>query len=329
MKKFKNLIIILLSVLVIVGCTGNKETKTKDGILSIGVIQFASHPALDQAFEGFKEGLSDLGLVEGEDFRIEHQNAQGDTATAETIADKLVNDKHDLIYAIATPAAQAVASKTQTIPILVAAVTDPESAGLVMSNDMPQTNVSGVSDLTPVKRQIELLKEIGPDVKKVAVMYANSEDNSRFQADIAKQEIENLGMEFIDASVSDSNQVQTMAESLILKVDAIYVPTDNLVSESFSIVSKIANEHNILTVVGEIAMVNSGGLITDGISYFNSGKRASDLAHLILIENVDVSEIPVVFLTEEDLELAININTEKELNISLSDELKAKAKIVE
>lgn len=323
----KKLFMILIATVLLVAC-GSTEEK-KDDLLSIGVIQFASHPALDQAYEGFISSLEEQGLKEGEDFVIDLQNAQGDTATAETIATKLVNDKHDLIYAIATPAAQSVANKTKDIPIIVAAVTDPESSGLVESNENPQTNVTGVSDLTPVARQIELLREIGPDVKKVAVMYTNSEDNSRFQADIAKIEIEKLGMEVVDASVSEANQIQQMTESLVGKVDAIYVPTDNLVSESFSIVSSIANEHKILTVVGEIAMVNTGGLITDGITYINVGKQAGNLAHQILVEQADIKTLPIVFLADEDLELAINTSTEEKLGIKIADEIREKAKLVE
>lgn len=325
--KIKNVLVMLVFMLFIVGC-GNNNQKDEN-VLSIGVIQFASHPALDQAYEGFIMSLEELGLKEGEDFVIDLQNAQGDTATAETIADKLVNDKHDLIYAIATPAAQSVANKTKDIPIVVAAVTDPQSSGLVETNEKPNTNVTGVSDLTPVKRQIELLKEIAPDTKKVAIMYANSEDNSRFQADIAKIEIEKLNMEAIDASVSDANQIQQMTESLVGKVDAIYVPTDNLVSESFSVVSNIANEHKIITVVGEIAMVNTGGLITDGITYISVGKQAGNLAHQILIENADIKTLPIVFLADEDLELAINTTTEEKLGIEIAEVLREKAKLVE
>lgn len=325
MKNIKILIAILITGLLLIGCG---DTKSADA-LSIGVIQFASHEALDDSFTGFIEGLEELGLIENQDYYIDFQNAQGDTATLETIAEKMVNSKHDLIYAIATPAAQAVANKTSDIPIVVAAVTNPEEAGLVLSNDDVGLNVTGVSDLTPVKRQIELLKEIAPNTTKIAVMYANSEDNSRFQAKLAKEIIEDLGMEYVDASVSEASQIIQMSESLINKVDAIYVPTDNLVSESFTTVSEIANSNNILTVVGEIAMVRKGGLITDGISYLNGGKKVSEIVYDILINNIEVSDIPIVFMEDSDLELAINKHTLKILDLNISEEISNKAVIVE
>lgn len=327
MKHTKRIIILLSLVLLLVAC-GSKENSEKKDILSIGVIQFTSHSALDATYEGFKAQLEDLGLKENEDYVIDFNNAQGDTATAETIATKLVNDKPDLIYAIATPAAQAVANKTSDIPILVNAVTDPESAGLVDTNELPNTNVSGVSDLTPVKRQIELLQEVAPHTKKVAVIYANSEDNSRYQADIAKNEIEALNMEWVDASVSESNQLQQMVESLIGKVDAIYVPTDNLVAESYPIVTNLAFEHKIVTVSGESGMVEAGGLITDGISYINLGRKAGEMAYDILVNKTDVKTMPISYLDNEDLELYINETTEKQLGLEINEDLKSKATLI-
>lgn len=325
MKHIKKIMIVLSIALVLVGCSKGNE---KGDMLSIGVIQFTSHSALDATYEGFKAELENLGLKENKDYVIDYNNAQGDTATAETIATKLVNDKHDLIYAIATPAAQAVANKTSDIPIIVNAVTDPESAGLVNSNEVPGTNVSGVSDLTPVKRQIELLHEVAPDVKKIAIIYANSEDNSRFQADIAKKEIEALNLEWIDGSVSEANQLQQVVESLISKVDAIYVPTDNLVADSYPIVTNLAFDHKVVTVSGESGMVHAGGLITDGISYINLGHKAGEMAYKILVDKVDVSTMPITYLDNEDLELVINETTEAQLELTISEALKAKATIV-
>lgn len=324
MKKITIAIMSITLLLFLSACNN-----TASDAMRIGVIQYAQHPALDASYEGFIEELNNMKLKEGVDYVVDYQNAQGDSATAETIADKLVSDQNDLIYAIGTPAAQAVANKTDEIPIVVAAVTDPKSAGLVLDNAQPGTNVSGVSDLTPVTRQIALLKEILPEAKTVAIMYANSEDNSRFQAEAAKVELEAIGINVIDASVSESNQIQQMVESFITKVDAIYVPTDNLISENFSIVANVANENKVATVVGEIAMVKTGGLITDGINYLNVGKKAGHMAYSVLVEEEDISQLPIIFLDDKQLELAINVNTQKEIGITISEKLLEKAILVE
>lgn len=324
----KKILIIGLVLLMLIACSSDKNSDGND-LLKISVLQYTTHPALDLAYDGFILELEKLGLIENEDYTIDYQNAQGDTANTETIASKIVNDNPDLIYAIATPAAQALANKTVTIPIIFSALTDPVSAGLVESVDTPNTNVSGVSDLTPVKRQIELLKEVAPNVKKVGVIYANSEDNSRYQANVAKQEIEALNMTYVDASVSDANQLQQITESLIGDVDAIYVPTDNLVAQSYSIVTKLAYDNNIVTVSGESGMIEEGGLITDGISYLSIGEKAGAMAYDILINNADISLTPVVYLSEEDLKLYVNINTAKHLNIIIPDYILENATIID
>lgn len=328
MKKMKLIIAILAISLLLIACGDNNAGDNKE-LLKIGVLQYTSHEALDATYEGFISELANLGLVENEDYVLNFYNAQGDTANTETIASKIVNDNPDLIYAIATPAAQAIANKTSDIPVIFSALTDPVSAGLVESNEKPNTNISGVSDLTPVKRQIELMKEIAPDTKKVGVVYANSEDNSRYQASIAELEIKALGMEYIDASVSDANQLQQVVESLVGKVDAIYVPTDNLVAESYSIVTNIAYDHNIVTVSGESGMVLAGGLITDGIDYLSVGKRAGAMAYEVLVNNADISLTPVVYLEEADLSLYVNITVADHLGIVIPDKILNIANIIE
>ena len=142
-KTFIKLTAVLIAAIFMAGCQ-----KKADGKLKIGVIQLVEHPALDASYQGFIDGLKEAGFIDGENITIDYHNAQGEQINCVTIAEKLVNDKDDLILAIATPAAQAVANLTNKIPILVTAVTDPESAKLVHKNEMPGTNVSGTSDLT-------------------------------------------------------------------------------------------------------------------------------------------------------------------------------------
>ena len=281
MKKSLKKVLTLALVLLLVACNSGESTTSPETEeikqITIGAIQFVEHPALDNATKGFKD-IADNGFVEGENLTIDYHNAQADQSNCETIANKFVNANVDLIFANATPAAQAVAAKTSDIPIIITSVTDPESAGLVKSNDLPETNVSGTSDLTPVKEQIDLLLQLVPEAKTIGVMYTGSEENSIFQANIANEYIESLGLTYIEATVSDSNAIQQVTESIIGKVDALYIPTDNLLAEGMVNVTQITHANNLPTIVGEIGVVENGGLATYGINYYNLGYLAGEMA---------------------------------------------------
>src|SRR5574344_627952 len=190
MKKVSSVVLACLaaSALAVTGCSKKSADAGKDKVIKIGVVQLVEHVALDASYKGFVDGLAEAGYVNGQNIAIDYENAQGEQANCVTIAQKLINDKDDLILAIATPAAQAVANLTKDIPILVTAVTDPETAKLVNSNAMPGTNVSGTSDLTPVVAQIDLIKKIVPAAKTVGLIYCSSEQNSLFQVNLAKAE---------------------------------------------------------------------------------------------------------------------------------------------
>ena len=318
MKKLFTLMMCAMMSFMLVACSDS-------GKVTIGVIQYAEHPALDQAYEGFVDGLKEGGY---KDAKIEKKNASGDQSNCDTIASKFVNDNVSLIYSIATPAAQAAASKTSDIPIVLSAVTDPESSGLVKSNKKPGNNVTGTSDLTPVESQLELLTQLVPEAKTVAIMYCNAEQNSIFQADLAKEQCKKLGLEYTEATVTDSNQIQQVTESLIGKVDAIYIPTDNLLAEGMATVAQVANENNLPCIVGEEGMVGNGGLATYGIDYYELGKKAGLMAAKIL-DGEDPAEMAIEYLPSENCALTINTTVAKKLGITIPSDLEAKATLVE
>ena len=213
--------------------SGSAAATTSDKTYKIGVLQYVQHDALDASNEGFFAALDDLGVK----YDADQQNAAGEASSCQTIAETLVNNGNDLIFAIATPAAQSVAGTTADIPILLTAVTDPAESGLVESNDAPGGNVTGTSDLTPVTEQIDLLKELIPDAKTVGVLYCSAESNSVLQADMAKEACKAAGLEAADYTVSSSNEIQTVVESMIGKVDAIYAPTDNMIAAGMATVA--------------------------------------------------------------------------------------------
>lgn len=299
--------------------SGEAETtgeKTADGKqFKIGVLQLVQHTALDAANKGFIKALDDAGL----NYTADQQNAAGDQSTCQTIASKLVNDGNDLILSIATPAAQAVAGATSDIPVLVTAVTDPAASDLVESNDAPGGNVSGTSDLTPVKEQIALLEQILPEAKTVGILYASAESNSEIQAKMAREAIEAAGMTAVDYTVSSSNEIQTVVTSMVGKVDAIYAPTDNTIAAGMTTVAMIANENGLPTICGEEGMVKAGGLATYGIDYYELGYLTGQQAVKILKDGEDISKMAIEYLPAEKCKLSVNEDTAKALGIDVSN----------
>ena len=281
----------------------------------VGILQYVQHPALDKANEGFVAALTEAGV----DVAIEQQNAGGEQSAAQTIANKLVNDKKDLILAIATPAAQAVAGVTSDIPVVITAITDPAASGLVESNDAPGGNVTGSSDLTPVADQIELLTKLLPKAKHVGILYCTAEANSKLQADIAMEALKGKGLNGIEYTVSSSNEIQTVVESMVGKVDAIYVPTDNVIAAGMTTVAMIATtEHKIPIIGAEAAHVENGALATYGIDYFEVGKLAGEQAVEIL-NGKSPADIPIAYLPKDRCKLTINEEVASELGIDTSN----------
>lgn len=317
MKKriFAVLIMAVLSM-VFVGCGKSKD------VVHIGVSQLLKHEALDAAYDGFVDALADAGYVDGENIKIDHHNAQGDQSNTNTIANKLVTDNNDLILAIGTPAAQAAANATKDIPILISAITDPAKSGLVESNELPNTNVSGASDLTPVKKQIELLNQLLPDAKSIAILYSSSEDNSKIQAALAQDAAKEYNIETMEATVSNLNEIQQVIESLVGKVDAIYVPTDNDMASGMPTISMIATQNNIPIITGEEGPVKNGGLATYGIDYYKLGRITGEQAVQIIEGKAEISKMPIAYLPEEECAFAFNEEVAKQLGIEIPSELK-------
>lgn len=188
---------------------------------------------------------------------------------------------------------------TEDIPILLTAVTDPAESGLVNDNANPGVNVSGTSDLTPVKEQIDLLHELLPDAKTVGLLYCSAESNSEIQIAMAKEACDALNIAYEEYTVPSSNEIQTVVESMVGKVDAIYAPTDNVIAAGMATVAMVANDNNIPCIVGEAGMVQAGGLATYGIDYYQLGYMAGEQAIEILVNGADVSTMPIGYLPAE------------------------------
>ena len=312
MKKVFSGLLALAMAASIIGCnSGGASGEPKNlADVKIGVIQLMQHDALDASYEGFKDELVEAGVKEE---NIDYIVA-GDQANCSTVADKLVNGGNDLIYAIATPALQSVAAATTDIPIVGCAITDYTSTKLVKSNDEPGGNVTGASDLTPVKDQFDLMHKLLPDAKKVAIMYCGSEDNSIIQGDLAKDAAKELGLDATVYKVADSNEIQAVASQIVSDDnDVVYIPTDNLLATYMSSVEAI-------TIVGEEGMAKAGGFATYGISYEALGRKAGKQALDILNGKKTAANTPIVQLGVEDCSLVINMKIANKCGITVNKE---------
>ncbi len=315
----------VLAAFALTACSGGSDGAATEGsaqastggsgeTYKIGVLQLTEHAALDASNEGFVAALDDAGI----DYEIDQQNAQNDQSACQTIASKLVNDGDDLILAIGTPAAQAVAGATSDIPIVGTAITDFAASGLVESNDAPGGNLTGSSDLTPVADQIELLQQLVPDAETVALLYCTAESNSEIQIEMAEEALDEAGIDHERYTVSSSNEIQQVVESMVGKADAIYTPTDNTIAAGMATVSMVANENDLPVIVGCDTMVEDGGLASYSINYYDLGYKAGEMAVDILTGKADPADTPIAYLEADECTLIANQATADEIGVDLS-----------
>lgn len=283
--------------------------------VKIGIAQFVEHPALDAAREGFIAQMAKNGYEQDKQVVYDHQSAQASMDTAISIAQKFEADQVDLILAIATPTAQAAAQTSKQIPIVFTAVTDPVEAGLVSSMEKPEGNVTGTSDMNPVEEQLKLIKEINPDAATVGIIYSSGEVNSKVQVDAAKAVAGNLGLTISEAAITSATEVKQAAESMVGKVDAYYIPTDNLVVSSIAAVLSVAEDQKIPVIAAEENSVKSGAIATYGIDYTKLGEQTADMAVKILKGEAQPGDMPVE--VQADMKLVINTKAAEKMGVEI------------
>ncbi|QED47684.1 ABC transporter substrate-binding protein [Cytobacillus dafuensis] len=311
-------------LLLLSGC--GKETVKNSGSgegakekYTIGITQFVAHPSLDAATEGFKKALEDEGFKDGENVEFDFQNAQADMNNTQTIANNFVGDKVDLIFANATPSAVSALNATKDIPILFTSVTDPVGAGLVDAFDKPGDNITGTTDNHPegtAKTINFIIEEAG--AKTIGIIYNAGEQNSEVQVEEVKKLAEAKGAKIVEASVSTSAEVKQATESLVGRVDAIYVPTDNTVVSALESVIFVANSKKLPLFVGELDSMKRGAVAASGFSYYDLGYQTGKMAAEILKGNKKPSEIPVEL--PSSLTLMINKKAAEEQGLEVKQE---------
>ena len=290
----------------------------------IGISQFVEHPALDSAREGFIQGLAEEGFTE-DNVKFIEQNAQADFATAQSIAQQFKSNNLDLILAIATPNAQAAANVIKNTPVLFTAVTDPVEAGIVNSMENPGGNLTGTTDMNPVAQQIELIKEFIPELTDLGVLYNPGEVNSVVQVDILKETTKAMGIKLHEATVSNSSEVSLAASSLIGDVDAIYVPTDNIIVSALPSVLNITNENKIPVFASENGQVRQGAIATLGIDYKLLGIQTGKMAAKVLNGSA-TAEMPVE--SSDELKLYLNKKAAENLELEIPTAVLERANVI-
>ena len=316
----------LLTMGVLSGCGSEKKDAGADKgkVYKVGVLQMVQHGALDDSNRGFVDGLASKGYKDGVNIKIDQQNAQGDQSNLKTISQRFVNNKVDLIYAIATPAAQIVANETKTIPIVGAAIVDYKTAKLAQSNEKPGGNVTGTTNYNPPKRQIDLALKLVPNAKTVGALYTSSELNAQLQVNAMKAYAAEKGLTVIEATVSNVNDIPQAVQSLLGKVDFIYSPTDNNLASAMANVAKITVPAKVPVFVGDETMVKTGGTAGISVNFYKLGFQAGEMAADILSGKSKPADMPIG--SQEEVKVIINKDAAQAIGLAIPEELLKEAK---
>ena len=289
-----------------------------DGVYNIGICQQMQHVSLDEATQGFEDALTEL-LGEG-NVKFDYQNAGGEQANCTSIVSKFVTDNVDLIMANATTAVQCAKEATTEIPVVGTSVTDYVSTGIVDSAENPGSNVTGYSDLSDANNHVELIQQLLPEAKTVAILYSTGEENSRIQAESAAA-FEAAGLTAESYTANDSNDISSVVTEACTQADVIYVPTDNLMAANMELVKNVALNQKVPVVSCFTADENDGALLSISISYYTMGYLAGEMAYEILVNGADPASMPIGVMSVEDMDITINQSVADELGITIPESM--------
>lgn len=307
---------------------GSEEStaETADGAAyTIGISQFAEHGSLDNCKEGFLEGLKEAGIEEGVNLTVLFDNAQADTATTSMIADSYVSQKVDMICAIATPSAMSAYNSCMDteIPVIYTAVSDPVSAGLAAQDGTPEGNITGTADTLPVAAQLQMIREVLPEAKKIGIIYTTSEANSVSTIETYKELAGDYGFEIVDTGINTLADVDMAAADIVSRVDCISNLTDNTVVQGLQTVLAKANAAGVPVFGSEVEQVKNGCLAAEGIDYVELGRQTGAMAARVLKGEAKASDIN--FEKCEGANLYINTQVAADLKITFPENYAADA----
>ncbi|HBT65876.1 MAG TPA: ABC transporter substrate-binding protein, partial [Ruminococcaceae bacterium] len=289
MKNFRKIIAFILSAIMTLSFAS-----CSDSSLKVGIIQIAPHASLDNCYEGIVEGLKQAGYENGKNITIDYQNANGETATSNLMAKKMVSSKYDIIIGIATPAAMSAYSATRNtdIPVVFSAVSDPVTIQIVKSLEKPEYNCTGTTDVLNLEAQMEMIRTFLPNAKKIGVLYTTSEQNSVTHLNKFKSIAPDYGFEIVAVGVTNATEVATAAKTLVSKgIDCINNFTDNNVVNNLSSVLNAANTANIPVFGSEVEQVKNGCIAAEGLDYVHLGRETGMMAAKILEGDAKAGEM--------------------------------------
>ena len=290
-----------------------------DGVYNIGICQQMQHVSLDEATQGFEDALTEL--LGEENVKFDYQNAGGEQANCTSIVSKFVTDNVDLIMANATTAVQCAKEATTEIPVVGTSVTDYVSTGIVDSAENPGSNVTGYSDLSDANNHVELIQQLLPEAKTVAILYSTGEENSRIQAESAAAAFEAARLTAESYTANDSNDISSVVTEACTQADVIYVPTDNLMAANMELVKNVALNQKVPVVSCFTADENDGALLSISISYYTMGYLAGEMAYEILVNGADPASMPIGVMSVEDMDITINQSVADELGITIPESM--------
>lgn len=301
--------------------TGENAESEQKASIKIGIAQLVEHPSLDSTREGFLQALNDAGYVEGENLEVEFQNAQNEPSNNVTIAQSFAAADKDLILTIATSTSQAVKQFVTDTPVVFTAITDPLGSELVESLEHPGGNVTGMSDTHPqeIEEMMTFISEEFPDIQTIGIVYNNGEQNSIAAVERVKAVSDQLGLTIVEASAINTSEVKQATESLVGKVDALYIPKDNVVVSGLQALLQVANEEDIPVFAAEKDTVGQGAFASFSVDYFDIGIQTGKMALEILEQGADPAELAVRF--PDKLDLVLNLKAAEEQGIEVSDQL--------
>ncbi len=322
MKKLLTLILALAMALSLVACgSSDKKDDSGEKTYTVGVVQLVQHEALDAATKGFTDALKE---ALGDKVNVVVKNASGDSNTCGTIVNGFLADNVDLIMANATPALQAAASATSTVPILGTSVTDYATA-LEIANWTGTVggNISGTSDLAPLDQQVAMLQELFPNAKKVGMLFCSSEPNSKYQVDEVTKLLSNAGITCTEFAFTDSNDVSSVTQKACDASDVLFIPTDNTAASNTEAIANVVLASNTPVIAGESGLCKGCGVATLSIDYYELGKITGQMAAKILTGEADVSTMPIQFAPSVTKQA--NMANCQKLNITLPSDYTALA----